>query len=397
MAKLNSPSDMMAAVSDSMKARTGKTLDEWVQVVMKSGLDPLDQKGVRNWLKSEHGIAQNTQWAIADASARAAGWVRPSVEGYIDSQYEGNKAALRPIFEAIRAYVLRLGTDISVEGRGGYYDNAGVMRDMIQNHLLQVASLVAMEPPAKINADEIRHEKLKVFRSLRPLSDDDLRNNVIRGQYTESHVKGKLLAGYREEEGVDNNSRTETYFAMKFYIDNWRWSGVPFYIRSGKRLPTRVSEIVIHFKPSPTQLFKSVDGAVEAGNQLILRIQPDEGILLKTGMKVPGKGYEVKSVNVDFHYSDLKDQYIPEAYERLILDCMMGDNTLYMSGEGVELTWKFVQPILDYWENDPDAPLYGYPSGSWGPESADDLIEGENQTWRYPCKNLADDGIYCEL
>lgn len=286
---------------------------------------------------------------------------------------------------------------IGVEGRGGYYDHAGVLRDMIQNHLLQVASLVAMEPPAKINADEIRHEKLKVFRSLHPLSKENLKHNIIRGQYTESHVKGKHLNGYREEEGVGKNSRTETYFAMKFFIDNWRWSGVPFYIRSGKRLPTRVSEIVIHFKPSPTRLFKSIDGAIEAGNQLILRIQPDEGILLKMGMKVPGKGYEVKSVNVDFHYSDFKNQYIPEAYERLILDCMMGDNTLYMSGEGVELTWQFVQPILDYWENDPDAPLYGYPSGSWGPESADELIEGENQTWRYPCKNLADDGVYCEL
>ena len=285
---------------------------------------------------------------------------------------------------------------IGVEGRGGYYDTSGAMRDMVQNHLLQVASLVAMEPPAKVTAEEIRHEKLKVFRSLRPLSDEDLRNNIIRGQYTESHVKGKFLAGYRDEEGVDKDSRTETYFAMKFFIDNWRWSGVPFYIRTGKRLPTRVSEIVIHFRPSPTQLFKSVDGAVEAGNQLIMRIQPDEGILLKTGMKVPGNGYEVRSVNVDFHYSDLKDHYIPEAYERLILDCMTGDNTLYMSGEGAELTWRFVQPILDYWNSDPNAPLYGYPSGSWGPESADQLIEGAG-TWRYPCKNLSDDGIYCEL
>ena len=286
---------------------------------------------------------------------------------------------------------------IGVEGRGGYYEKAGVMRDMIQNHLLQVASLVAMEPPAKIMGDEIRYEKLKVFRSLRPLSKNDLKNNIIRGQYTESRVKGKQYAAYRDEEGVDKNSRTETYFAMKFFIDNWRWSGVPFYIRSGKRLPTRVSEIVIHFKPSPMQLFKSIDGAVEAGNQLILRIQPDEGILLKMGMKVPGNGYEVKSVNVDFHYSDLKDHYIPEAYERLILDCMTGDNTLYMSGESAELTWKFVQPILDYWENDPDAPLYGYPSGSWGPDKADDLMEGKNNTWRYPCKNLSDDGVYCEL
>lgn len=286
---------------------------------------------------------------------------------------------------------------IGVEGRGGYYENAGVMRDMIQNHLLQVASLVAMEPPAKANAEEIRHEKLKVFRSLRPFTEHDLRHNIIRGQYTESHVKGELLKGYRDEPGVNPNSRTETYFAMKFFIDNWRWSGVPFYIRSGKRLPTRVSEIVIHFKPSPAQLFKSVDGAIEQGNQLILRIQPDEGILLKTGLKVPGNGYEVKSVNVDFHYSDLGDHYIPDAYERLILDCMIGDNTLYMSGEGAELTWKFMQPILDYWENEPDAPLYGYPAGSWGPDNADDLIEGENKTWRYPCKNLSDDGLYCEL
>lgn len=286
---------------------------------------------------------------------------------------------------------------IGVEGRGGYYENAGVLRDMIQNHLLQVASLVAMEPPAKANADEIRHEKLKVFRSLRPLTEQDLKHNVIRGQYTESHIKGELVKGYRDEPGVDKNSRTETYFAMKFFIDNWRWSGVPFYIRSGKRLPTRVSEIVIHFKPSPTQLFKSIDGAIEQGNQLILRIQPDEGILLKTGLKVPGNGYEVKSVNVDFHYSDLKDHYIPEAYERLILDCMIGDNTLYMSGEGAELTWQFMQPILDYWESDPEAPLYGYPAGSWGPDNADDLIESQYKTWRYPCKNLSDDGLYCEL
>lgn len=286
---------------------------------------------------------------------------------------------------------------IGVEGRGGYYENAGVLRDMIQNHLLQVASLVAMEPPAKINSEEIRHEKLKVFRSLRPLTEKNLRKHIIRGQYTESHINGELVKGYREEDGVDKNSRTETYFAMKFFIDNWRWSGVPFYIRSGKRMPTRVSEIVIHFKPSPAKLFKSIDGVVEAGNQLILRIQPDEGILLKTGLKVPGKGYEVKSVNVDFHYSDLGEEHLPDAYERLILDCMMGDNTLFMSGEGAELTWKFMQPVIDYWESTLEAPLYGYPAGSWGPDTADDLIEGKKNTWRYPCKNLADDGIYCEL
>ena len=286
---------------------------------------------------------------------------------------------------------------LGVEDRGGYYDHAGALRDMVQNHLLQVTSLVAMEAPTKITAEDIRYEKMKVFRALRPLNQEDLEHNVIRGQYTASNARGQHYLGYREEHGVDSESRTETYIAMKVFFDNWRWEGVPFYIRTGKRMPTRVSEIVIHFKPSPLPLFKYEGGNLRSDNQLILRIHPDEGILLKTGMKVPGNGYEVKSVNMDFHYSELNDHYIPQAYERLILDCMNGDNTLYMNGEAVEATWQFVQPILDYWEKDNDAPLYGYPSGSWGPDNADALIEGENNTWRYPCKNLADDGIYCEL
>lgn len=283
---------------------------------------------------------------------------------------------------------------IGVEGRGGYYDEAGALRDMVQNHLMQLVALIAMEPPTKINAEAIKYEKMKVFQALHPLSEKDLKNNVIRGQYSEANIRGEAALGYRQEEGVDKKSRTETFFAMKFFIDNWRWAGVPFYIRTGKRLPTRVSEIVIHFKPSPQQLFCDNE---ENDNQLILRIQPDEGILLKTGMKMPGNGYEVKTVNMDFHYTDLDDHYIPEAYERLILDCMAGDSTLFMDGPASEETWKFVQPILTYWENDKKAPLYGYPSGSWGPEKSDSLIEGVNQKWRYPCKNLSDDGIYCEL
>lgn len=286
---------------------------------------------------------------------------------------------------------------IGVEDRGGYYDDAGALRDMVQNHLLQVLSLVAMEPPSKITSEDIRYEKMKVFRSLRPLSKADLKKNVIRGQYTDATVRGKHYKGYREEPNVDPQSRTETYAAMKVFIDNWRWQGVPFYIRTGKRLPTQVSEVVIHFRPSPQRLFKWADATEQPDNQLILRIQPDEGILLKTGMKVPGSGYEVKSVNMDFHYSELNDHYIPSAYERLIIDSMAGDNMLYMQGEAAEETWRFVQPILDYWENDKEAPLHGYPAGSWGPDVADDLIEGKENTWRYPCKNLAEDGIYCEL
>ncbi len=286
---------------------------------------------------------------------------------------------------------------IGVEDRGGYYDQSGALRDMVQNHLLQVASLVAMEPPTKITPEDIRYEKMKVFRSLRPFSKKDLRMNVIRGQYTDATVRGNQYMGYRDENNVDKNSRTETYVAMKMFIDNWRWQGVPFYIRTGKRLPTNVTEVVIHFRPSPQKLFKSADVSSNSDNQLILRIQPDEGILLKTGMKVPGSGYEVKSVNMDFHYTELNDHYIPSAYERLILDSMNGDNMLYMSSEAAEETWKFVQPLLDYWENDKDAPLHGYPAGSWGPDVADDLIDGKENTWRYPCKNLAEDGIYCEL
>ena len=286
---------------------------------------------------------------------------------------------------------------IGVENRGGYYDQSGALRDMIQNHLFQVLALVAMEPPTVVESDAIRNEKLKVFQAIRPLSNEELKKDVIRGQYTAAKVKGKQEKGYREETGVNPSSRTETYVALKLHIDNWRWGDVPFYIRTGKHLPTRVSEVVIHFKPAPLNLFGESSTDYTAGNVLVLRIHPDEGILLKTGMKIPGNGYKVKEVNMDFHYSQLQDTYVPGAYERLLLDAMVGDSTLYTRGDALELAWEFVQPILDYWENTLDAPLYGYPAGSWGPDCADSLIEGKNMTWRYPCKNLADDGIYCEL
>lgn len=286
---------------------------------------------------------------------------------------------------------------IGIENRGSYYDHSGALRDMVQNHLLQLVALVAMEPPMSIDSVSIRNERLKVFQALRPMSDDDLFKNVIRGQYTAANIKGKYAKGYREEKDVDPDSRTETYLAMKLFIDNWRWGGVPFYIRTGKRLPTRVSEVVIHFKSAPQKLFPETSDLSNNENQLVIRIQPDEGLLLKTKMKVPGSGYQVKTVNMDFHYSQLQDTYLPEAYERLLLDCMVGDSTLYIRGDALEATWKFVQPLLDFWDKNPEAPLHGYPAGSWGPNCADDLIEGENMTWRYPCKNLSDDGIYCEL
>jgi len=285
---------------------------------------------------------------------------------------------------------------LGVEKRGGYYEGSGALRDMIQNHLLQIVGLIAMEPPASLNADAIRNETVKVFQSLRPFDEDEVRNNTIRGQYIASTVGGKSIQGYREEQGVDPDSRTETYAALKFYIDNWRWGGVPFYIRTGKQLPTRVTEAVIHFKPTPHYLFAK-KGPCDSCNQLIIRIQPDEGILLKFGMKTPGTGFVVQPVQMDFHYSDLSHQRIPEAYERLLLDSMIGDSTLYARGDAVMAAWKFLAPVLKAWKEDPLIPIYGYPSGSWGPEKADDLIEGKGITWRYPCNNLSDDGLYCEL
>ncbi len=287
--------------------------------------------------------------------------------------------------------------NIGVENRGGYYDTSGAMRDMVQNHLLQLVAHVAMEPPVTADAYSVRNEKLKLFQSIRPIREKEVDQYVIRGQYVSSRIRGNEVIGYREEQGVGKDSRTETYVAMKFFIDNWRWSGVPFYIRTGKRLPTKVTEVVVYFKSPPQALFHKVSGAVNGNNLLVIRIQPNEGILLKFGMKVPGAGFKVQDVGMDFLYSELADAYIPEAYERLLLDCMQGDATLYARGDSVEATWDFIDPILKAWEDRPDIPLFGYPGGTWGPENADQLIEEKDITWRYPCKNLADDGAYCEL
>lgn len=303
------------------------------------------------------------------------------------------------IFEPLwnRRYVERVeitsAENLGVEGRGGYYDHSGALRDMLQNHLLQITGFIAMEPPVVVEANAIRNEILKVFQSLRPIREEEVAEHVIRGQYTAATINGHKVAGYREEPGVASNSRTETFVALRFFIDNWRWAGVPFFIRTGKKLPTRVTEVVIHFRKVPHHLFGTSNSS--HNNQLIIRIQPDEGILLKFGMKTPGAGFNVQTVNMDFHYSDLAQEKVPSAYERLLLDCMVGDATLYARGDAVEEAWKFVQPVLNAWNNNPNIPIYGYPAGTWGPAESDRLIP--DGTWRYPCKNLSNDGLYCEL
>ncbi|MGF1736327.1 glucose-6-phosphate dehydrogenase [Photobacterium satsumensis] len=279
---------------------------------------------------------------------------------------------------------------LGVEERGGYYDGAGAVRDMFQNHLLQVLAMVGMEPPAAINADSMRDEVMKVFKSLQPLSEKDLHNNLVLGQYTDSDVRGNHLKGYREEPGVAEDSRTETYVGLKMFIDNWRWNGVPFYVRTGKRLPTRVTEVVIHFKKTPHPVF----GANAPENKLIIRIQPDEGILMSFGLKQPGAGFEAKEVSMDFHYESLEETHMLTAYERLLLDSMKGDATLFARTDAVKACWQFVQPILDYKEN-PEH-LYGYAAGTWGPKEADELLSRDGREWRFPCKNLTNTD-YCEL
>lgn len=282
-----------------------------------------------------------------------------------------------------------------VESRGGYYDKSGALRDMFQSHLLQLVALIVMEPPLSADPEEIRNEKLKALKSLRLMTDPEvLEANTIRGQYLASEIEGKKVLGYREEEDVDPDSTTETYAAVKFYVDNWRWADVPFYVRTAKRMPTKVTEVVIHFKSPHHQIFKNSD--MNKDNKLIIRIQPDEGILVKFGVKVPGQGFTVERGNLDFYYESLGDEaHIMEAYERLLLDAMQGDATLYARADEVEAAWRFTDPILDYWKKG-DAKIYGYSAGVWGPEHADELIEGRSM-WRNPCANLADDAGYCVI
>ena len=279
---------------------------------------------------------------------------------------------------------------LGVESRGGYYVQSGALRDMFQNHLLQVLAMMAMEPPAVLKADAIRDEVAKLLESLKPLSEANIKNDLVLGQYTDSIIRGESLNSYRDEKGVVENSRTETYAALKLNVQNSRWNGVPFYVRTGKRLPTRVTEVVLHFKQSPHPVF----GGDSPHNKLIIRIQPDEGIVIKFGLKKPGAGFETEEVNMDFRYSDLGEMKITSSYERLLLDAVNGDATLFARSDAVQACWQFVEPILDYQKAEHS--LYGYAAGTWGPKEAEDLLARDGRKWRFPCKNLTDTH-FCEL
>ena len=269
---------------------------------------------------------------------------------------------------------------LGVEGRAGYYETAGALRDMVQNHLLQLLCLVAMEAPTDLSADSIRDEKVKVVRSLRHFKPDEVAANVVRAQYAEGAINGQPVPAYRKEEKVDPKSMTDTFVALRLHIDNWRFWSVPVYMRVGKRLPKSATEISIHFKKAPMVLFNK---ETNDANVLVIRIQPDEGISLRMQAKVPGASFQIEPVKMDFHYGTSFGKASPEAYERLLLDAMSGDATLFARRDEVEEAWAFIDPIENAWSSKKNPPeLCFYPAGSWGPDEADELLARDGRAWR---------------
>jgi glucose-6-phosphate 1-dehydrogenase len=270
---------------------------------------------------------------------------------------------------------------LGVEDRGGYYDKSGALRDMVPNHIFQLISLTTMEPPISFDADAVRDEQAKALRSLAPMTPEEVLQLTVRGQYGEGAIDGAPVAGYRQEDGVPEDSTTETYVAMKMTLDNWRWAGVPIYLRTGKRLPARATEIAIQFRKAPFMLFRKTDVHRLPASRLILRLQPDEGISLSFGAKVPGPVVKLDTVDMDFKYSEYFGARPSTGYERLLYDCMSGDATLFQRADMTETSWKIVAPIMDVWKALPPRDFPNYAAGSWGPTAADELLARDGRKW----------------
>jgi glucose-6-phosphate 1-dehydrogenase len=292
------------------------------------------------------------------------------------------------IFEALwnARYIdhvqITVAEDIGIGTRGAFFEEEGLLRDIVQNHMMQLLSLVAMEPPVNLSADAIRDEKVKVLESIRPFSETDFSDWVVRGQYGPGFINGKEVAGYRQEKNVRSDSAIETYVALRLFIDNWRWAGVPFYLRGGKRLPKRATEIAVTFKDAPGVLFQQQTGKKLDPNVLVLRIQPDEGIAMRINCKVPGPSSPIQPVKMDFRYGSYFGKAPPEAYERLIRECILGDSTLFARSDEVAHSWHIFTPLLAKWEAVAPADFPNYASGTWGPVAADAMIQKDGRRWR---------------
>ncbi len=312
------------------------------------------------------------------------------IDHYLGKETVQNLIALRfanALFEPVwnRNYIdnvqITAAEDIGIEGRAAYYEGAGALRDLVQNHMLQLLALLTMEPPVSFEANRLRDEKLKVLEAIVPPTVDHVPGMAVRAQYGPGVVGGDEVVGYRSEPGVDPNSRTETYAALKLEVSNWRWAGVPFYLRTGKRLARKVTEIAVTLKPVPHLAFQSTGSVGVQANQIVLMVQPDEGVSVSIGAKIPGPRMRIRPVNMEFHYGTSFVSESPEAYERLILDAMRGDATLFTRDDEIEALWGIIDPILTAWHQDTSSPVPEYPAGSAGPAEADELM-GDGRAWR---------------
>ena len=315
------------------------------------------------------------------------------IDHYLGKETVQNLAVFRfgnGLFEPIwnRRYIdsvqITVAETVGVEGRGEFYDATGALRDVVQGHALQLMAIFAMDPPVEFHAQDLRDEKLKVLRGVKPMSPAEVATNTVRGQYVSGWVEGQKLTSYRDEPEVAPDSQTETFVALKLGIDSWRWAGVPFFLRTGKALPSRVTEIAVQFKQAPLALFARAGVPQIEPNILAIRVQPDEGILLRFGAKVPGQGLQVRNVNMDFRYGSSFAVDSPDAYETLLLDAMVGDASLFTRHDEVERAWEILDPILEAWESGQGGPLHFYAAGTWGPPAADELLERDRRSWRKP-------------
>jgi glucose-6-phosphate 1-dehydrogenase len=313
------------------------------------------------------------------------------IDHYLGKETVQNIMAFRfanGIFEPVwnRRYIdhvqISVAETVGVEGRGSYFDHAGSLRDMVPNHIMQLITLTAMEPPISFEANAVRDEQAKILHAIQPFTDEDVLTKTVRGQYGEGIMNGERVPGYRSEEGVPPDSRTETYVAMRLLIDNWRWAGVPFYLRTAKRMPARSTHVVIQFRRAPFRLFRETKVETMMPNQMVLHIQPEEGISLRFAAKTPGTTMQLGEVNMDFNYEDYFGTSSATGYERLMHDCMIGDATLFQRADMVEAGWSIVNPALDVWKALPPRNFPNYAAGTWGPKEADELLERDGRHWR---------------